>query len=312
MKKIFLGIKANWLETWFWKVKAPSLLNVGVELRAFDILKHRKSTLEPIKKAGCSRLHFGIPQHMPIILSTIMNDRWLDIFDLFEYADLVKAINPDLLTTIEISLYDGDTGKLEILNKQFFETQLHIFSEYKNRVVVLIPGRTREESLNEISMAYHLGYRKFGLACADPMQRNQNKCKMHVHRDLAIIKQFPGTESYILGLTSPKNIEEFSEADFLVTKGWYYSAWKFKEKLAITGATKDRIYPILKPCQTYLTMKGCKKMNIDAWNKIRHNHLRKNAFSNIQVLLEKLYFTKKQTKLKEFTKCLTKEVKVLG
>jgi len=244
-----------------------------------------------------------------------MEDKKLDKLDIIEYVNLIKTIRPDLFTTIEIPIYEGDSGKLLILSKRDYLDQLRILSNNfdKKRIIVLISGRSRKESLAEISIAYKLGFRKFGLTCADSMQRNQSKCKAQIHRDLSIIKKFQDTESYLFGLTSPRNLEKFSEADFLVTKGWYYAAWKRKEKLSRTGNLKNKIYPFFKDsCQTYFTNNGIEKVDTDLWNKKRYNNFRKIAFSNILVLLEKLNFIKKQKSLEEFTKWVNKEVEVLG
>jgi hypothetical protein len=244
-----------------------------------------------------------------------MEDKKLDKLDIIKYVNLIKTIQPDLFTTIEIPIYDGDSGKLLILSKRDYLDQLQILSNNfdKKRIIVLISGRIRKESLAEISIAYKFGFRKFGLTCADSMQRNQSKCRAQIRRDLSIIKKFQDTESYIFGLTSPRNLEEFSGADFLVTKGWYYAAWKRKEKLSRTKNLKDKIYPFFETNnQTCLIKNGIEKINIDLWNKKRHDNFRKIAFSNIQVLLEKLDFMKKQKLLEEFTRCLSKEVEVLG
>jgi hypothetical protein len=316
MKALFFGTKADWSETFFWKDR-PNIV-AGTEFRLFDILIHKSSVLEKIIKNGGIRQSYKIPKHIPVILSTIMPDPYLDrLFPgednnkyeisvcgkpCYNYIALAKIVNPDLITSIEIPLYDGDNGQIVDFFNKFYRSQLLTLRNYfpVERIIVLVPGRTKEEVQRNVIIAYRLGYRRFGLACADPMQRNARHCRSQIRNDLNIIKKY-AKETYLFGITSPRYIEEFSDADFIVTRGWYHTAMKFKQVLTYSGSEKAAVPPILQSGQQSFSQSGIlTNISTEKSMKIRSTMVKFNALKNIDVLLSKLQTIQRQKTLEVY------------
>jgi len=299
MHVIYLGVKADWSDTFFWKDRPE--LNTGVEIRLGDVwtkLLDMCKTSEGLRKA------WKVPIHMPTIVSTIMKDNRLDLTHMFDYMKKLHILKPDFFTTIEVPIYDGDVKDLLKRRFQDYCYQLIRFKQnFKtDKVIVLLPGRTGEETLQCVQFAYDLGYRRFGLACADPLQREQTSYKSQIHRDIKIIKPY-ATKTYLFGITSPRHIEEFSYADYIITRGWYHTTMKFKQNLTLNGSVPAAVQPIIKPGQQIMS-EGTfiHPHNLQELENNRMKVLKQNAFKGIDVLFSKLQSIRKQQSLEVYQK----------
>lgn len=307
MKGLIFTFKADWSATYFWR-DFPNI-KAGAEIRLFDILTHKSSQLPLLKKAEGARKGYNIPNQIFIVLSTIMPDNNLDKLDIEKYIKCSKIINPDLLTSIEVSLSNGDKGYLVYKKIEEYQRQLiRLRDEFGcEKVIVLIPGRNNFEVEQCARFAYNLGFRKMGLACSDPMQRN---CKMtisNIKNDLNILKKY-ADETYLFGLTSPRHVETFSYVDYIVSKGWYHKTMKFKEKLTHKGAVKVSIPIINGKQQRIISDDGKICFANENFLKERRLFLKRGyCLNNILVLLLKFDKIKSQTKLGGFIRCQVKE-----
>lgn len=305
--QLWLGVKADWGLTHFWRYLRSLVVNV--EVRVFDILMHKPSVLKGIHEAGSARAFLGIPVDAKIMLSSIMPDRNLDRLHAENYLPLINAVKPDLATSIEIPLYDGHGRDLLQFSKEKFvnhliELKKHISCDI---IVVLIPGRSPQETEWFAQKAYSLGFRKMGLPCADSMQRNKRYCVSQIHSDLRVLKKY-SSEIYLFGLTSPKNIEEFSYADHVVTRGWYHAIFKFKQELSLNGFQKAVIQPIFNKNQQIFNADGSLHQgDTKQMDKQRMRQLQILAVKAIKTLFTKIFSIKKQQSLEEYAQWSQKE-----
>jgi hypothetical protein len=296
MKGVYLGVKADWPQTYFWLEK-PSI-SVGIEVRLWDI---RPNLLSACQAQGSLRKVWKVPTHMPVMISTIMPDPLLDGLHVRKYIEKIKAIVPDSFTSIEIPLYNGDKGYM--LAQRFEEYRLHLIELKKHfpcdRVVVLVPGRNDAETKRCATFAYDLGYTRMGLACADSIQRNPGRSIGQILSDLCIIRNF-AKETYLFGLTSPILIEKYSIANYLVTRGWYHTTMKFKRILTHSGSRKIATPSIVPHDQQVFlgdTAVWADTINLEN-NRMRT--LKSNAVAGIDVLLSKIAAIKHQKRMEEF------------
>lgn len=307
---IFLEISSAWNLTHFWNSE-PSL-NVGVGIGAYDVITHGSSVLRLIREAGSLREYYHLPLHMTTILHTVMKDTSLDTLDLMRYLALVKDLKPDLFTTIEVPLYDGEEDCIVQLKEKFYRYHLFLLSVYADisKVVVIVPGRNKEEITKNVQFAHSLGFIKFGLACAYSLQKNRSVFKSQTHSDISIIRQF-ADEIFLIGVSSPRYILEYPQADYIVTKGWYHKPVKFKRQLTPLGSRKFLMPPRQNVSQTLLNSENnLRKVNLSNEKTYRENLFKVKFSENIAILLNKLKSTKEQSFLEEFTLCLAREVVV--
>jgi hypothetical protein len=215
------------------KLNQPSIRNVWkgllldvIFIRLQDILCSKTSKLNnifyDIQAAG--GIHAYLNFDGIIILSLIMRDKLISMFDENRYAEVIKAIKPDCITTVDGETYEGEEVKsLDELKRMVMQTSKLLKLCPEVVPIGQIKGCTEKQILFHLDMLKALGITKFIFHVGD-FFRNGNKdaiarAKKYI---TAIHKQ---TDSLILyGLGSQKRIYEFSFVNGYASLSYFVKA----------------------------------------------------------------------------------------
>jgi hypothetical protein len=296
MVEIIYTTKPDFEATYIWKIKQDFKADLDVGL--FDILTHKKPLYQKIEQAGGFREALGIPKNIKFMISASMKDAYLDR-PIEEYLQVIDTIKPDFSTTMEVSLYAGHTGRLL---KKLMEAYRDQLKEIKNRGydlnkwILMLPARNAKEAEQNIQLPLNLGFTRFGLACSDPLKRDTNNAIANIREELNILKKF-AQKTYLFGISSPPLIEYFLDADYIVSKGWFYKPMKLKKAITHNGSIRVN-YPTISPNQWILNPAGgIRPPDIEAVKKIRQNMKQKITLQGIDNFNMKLEALKTQKKL---------------
>ena len=176
----------------------------------------------------------------PVILDYIMKDKKDESLYPPDIINDFFLFQPALITNSDVPIYTDDSPLESQKKFEYFKEELSCLRVYipLEKVIVLLPGRNKEENSACINFALSLGYTKFGIACADLLEREQNAIA-RVRTMLDLLKLYTN-DIFLFGISSLSYFELFSDVRYIISKGWHHK-WKFKKKYSSNKCIKINV-----------------------------------------------------------------------
>lgn len=166
------------------------------------------NTFYDIKSAGGIHNYLGFEGI--IILSLIMKDKIISLFDENKYAEVIQAIKPDFFTTVDCETYEKEEDKsLQEIERSIIQTSKLIKLCPTCKPMGHIKGCTNRQILLHLDLLKALGITDFIFHIGDFLRNGNIEYIARAKMYISIIHK--KTDSLILyGMGSQKRIYEFS------------------------------------------------------------------------------------------------------
>lgn len=213
---------------------SPSVIVVRLQ----DLLTTK---LNLTKKANLIKQAGGLRQYLnyegKIILSFIARDSIIENLTDYDYQDMIEAIKPDYVTTIDCPTYIGKDTEAEVQMSIASKRSLQLVSANPNITFIgLIKGsnlsQIRKNAIfyqknNITHMAFHVG----------DYHRKGNKSMMSLALSASAEVRKRCDVFYAIGVGNQKKFTQYLFSDFLVNNTFFYNATK---GLEVMGSQRIR------------------------------------------------------------------------